>query len=386
MKEEGQTLNDNVRISELEEDRKRLKISNEKREKDFEAFMKELESFSEATSNLGDEDEFKKGLKAYVGSVDIDQDSNGTTKARIIELPNIMNLEDRKTRLTESIFTSDKKEKQYNANIKKIDIAFYEPGEMDGDESSAQNNNNDIRQQYCENLRRFFEKNIEKENNEADEFRKRLDRENKKREVSRQIQDEIQKISGISNEKYINDKIPVKDDATELEAKRKQQWLWKQKEIAALKQFIKTNTPLEKDVSEKVEVVQNAEKGSRMANDLQQKREMMTKATERRDDDFKKFMQDLQTFSSTPSATADEDTFKSGIQSYLKLIDEDTESNYQNVELPTINLPSRLDTLKGKLEGASNDEDKNKKRRRVRRGKNMHTKKHRKYCRIIILL
>ena len=109
--------------------------------------------------------------------------------------------------------------------------------------------------------------------------------------------------------------------------------MWKQKEIAALKQFIKTNTPLEKDVSEKVEVVQNAEKGSRMVNDLQQKREMMTKATERRDDDFKKFMQDLQTFSSTPSATADEDTFKSGIQSYLKLIDEDTESNYQNVEV-----------------------------------------------------
>merc|ERR1711899_152502 len=45
--EEQPVTNDKARISELEESRKRVSIANEKREKEFEMFMKELESFSE---------------------------------------------------------------------------------------------------------------------------------------------------------------------------------------------------------------------------------------------------------------------------------------------------------------------------------------------------
>ena len=58
MKEESQSSDDSVRISELEESRKRLKEANERREKEFETFMKELESFNESSSRIEGEDEF----------------------------------------------------------------------------------------------------------------------------------------------------------------------------------------------------------------------------------------------------------------------------------------------------------------------------------------
>ena len=46
-------------INELDDSRKRLKDANEKREKEFEVFMKELEAFSQAPSNFEDDEEFE---------------------------------------------------------------------------------------------------------------------------------------------------------------------------------------------------------------------------------------------------------------------------------------------------------------------------------------
>ena len=57
-------------ISELDDSRKRLKDANEKREKEFEECMKELEAFSEAPSNFEDDEEFQSGIKAYLDIVE----------------------------------------------------------------------------------------------------------------------------------------------------------------------------------------------------------------------------------------------------------------------------------------------------------------------------
>ena len=128
------------------------------------------------------------------------------------------------------------------------------------------------------------------------------------------------------------------------------------------KEFIITKPSAQKDIVGR-DVSSHDSKPNAIL-DLKQKQKTLAKATAQRDDDFKKFMDDLQTFSSTPSATADENTFKSGIKSYLKLIDDDTSHSrgYQKTELPTIDMPSRLDTLKGKLESLPSSETQRKSR------------------------
>ena len=356
MKEDNQISDDSLRISELEESRKRLKEANERREKEFETFMKELESFNESSSRIEGEDEFKDGIKAYVDSVKLDKDESGKQKTKIIKLPNILKLEERKLQLSENIASVDgKKEKEPLFNIKKIDIGMFEPGDNTDDEPNHQNNS-EVRKQYCEHLKQFFEKNISHEREKEEELKKLVERENKKREVAKKIQEELRRINAVSNQET-SDETKESEMAADIEERRKQQWKWKQKEIESLKALIKTNKDIENEICGNGA---NERKESQGVEDLQRKKEEIAKTTAQRDEDFQKFMQDLQTFSDTPSATADEDTFKSGLKSYLSLIDDDSKE-YQNAELPSINLPSRMESLKGKLEASSYD-NRNKKK------------------------
>merc|ERR1712223_1102555 len=123
---------------------------------------------------------------------------SGNKKAKIVKLPNILKLEDRKLQLTENIYAiEERKEKESALNIKKIDISMFEQGEAQ-DNNPNLKDKSEIRKQYCENLKQFFEKNISEEQEKEKELRNRIERENKKREVAKQIQEELRRINGLN--------------------------------------------------------------------------------------------------------------------------------------------------------------------------------------------
>merc|ERR1711997_850378 len=129
-------------------------------------FMKELEAFSETSASLGEEEEFQKGIKAYVSSVGTRAAETNMPPIKLKGLPIVQNLEDRKLNLMESVSTADKKEKPSIANIKKINMALYENIEEDNEKDQLQQSAR-VQTHYCENLKHFFEKNIVKENPDA---------------------------------------------------------------------------------------------------------------------------------------------------------------------------------------------------------------------------
>jgi hypothetical protein len=51
------------------------------------------------------------------------------------------------------------------------------------------------------------------------------------------------------------------------------------------------------------------------------KREYLQRATHQRDEEFEKFMSDLERFSQEPSTDKSDEIFKSSVKSYLELID-----------------------------------------------------------------
>ena len=75
-----------------------------------------------------------------------------------------------------------------------------------------------------------------------------------------------------------------------------------------------------------------------------------------RDEEFEKFMSDLEQFSQEPSTDKSDEIFKSSVKSYLQLIDKRKTKEENEIALPEINLPSRLDDLKSRITERDSDQ------------------------------
>jgi hypothetical protein len=97
----------------------------------------------------------------------------------------------------------------------------------------------------------------------------------------------------------------------ELKSRREQEWKWKQKTIEQLQDFLQNNPAMTKTL-----MTTNVEEEARKKalEKMLEKRRQLQAATERRDEEFDKFMKDLEDFSLEPSVNQSDEIFKSSVK------------------------------------------------------------------------
>ena len=142
----------------------------------------------------------------------------------------------------------------------------------------------------------------------------------------------------------------VSQSLAELKAKREQEWKWKQKTIGELQDFLQKNKDLTKNMVDNAKADEEERIGRKKAlESMLAKRQQLQRATHQRDEEFEKFMSELEKFSQEPSTDKSDEIFKSSVKSYLELIESQTKTEEEDFALPEITLPSRLDDLKNRI-------------------------------------
>ena len=148
----------------------------------------------------------------------------------------------------------------------------------------------------------------------------------------------------------VENPLSVTQSLADLKAKREQQWTWKQKTIGQLQDFLTKNQTLAKNLVEST-TAKDAETASRKKalENMLAKRQQMQQATQQRDEEFDKFLADLEQFSQEPNSDKSDEIFKSSVRSYLQLIETQKREEEEEIALPEITLPSRLEDLKSRI-------------------------------------
>ena len=151
----------------------------------------------------------------------------------------------------------------------------------------------------------------------------------------------------------------VSQSLAELKAKREQEWKWKQKTIGDLQDFLQKNQALAKNMVDSAKAGEEERAARKKAlESMLAKREHLQRATHQRDEEFEKFMSDLERFSQEPSTDKSDEIFKSSVKSYLELIDVQSKTEEEDFVLPEITLPRRLDDLKSRITERDNEREK----------------------------
>ncbi len=126
-----------------------------------------------------------------------------------------------------------------------------------------------------------------------------------------------------------------------------QEWQYKKKTMGDLHKFIKKNqdiapASIKCEGFEQIDSKSLLERSNKIKDNLDSKEE-----------EFKRFLNELDSFSKSPSNIEEEASFKEGIKQYISLI-EDSKKKKRNANMPVLDSPLKVSDIKSKLGGAQN--------------------------------
>ena len=295
-------------------------VDEEKKMLEFEQFMDEIHDFLESETVDEGESAFKWGIHAYMDLIE-DSEAKGGVSVQYEKKPStdkIPKLKDIKAKL------ETKPDIDYHDNSKEIgrlDVSSYLSSIGDNDEKADRDDhvvyNKDVN---VTNRKALFESTEEEET----------------------IKDKT-----VVRKKLIN--ITAHDENTVEKLPEVQyDWKYKKKDIHELQQFINRN----RDIASKELAMANDKIHKRQENPdssaLLASSANLVSQIKDRDDEFEKFMSELNEYMNDKSDTMEQEAVKDNIRHYLEMIDQPSGS-YRNEKLPIIGTARRVKDIKDNL-------------------------------------
>ena len=301
----------------------------EKKMKEFEQFMEEVHDFLESETVDEEESALKWGIHSYIELIE-----DSEKKDVVVPVPKhkITKTEEKVPKLIDIkaklVNKSDVDNHKNSLEVGKLDVSSFlsSLGENEGnnDKESTLIYNKDVN---VNNTKALFESSKDEE----------------------AIKDKC-----IVKKKLIT--MPSEDDKTcENIPKVQYDWKYKKKDIQELQQFITKN----KDIASKELLIANDKIQSRDENPdtsaLLSNSAYLVSQIKDRDDEFEKFMCELNEYMNDKSDTMEQEAVKDNIRHYLEMIDTST-SNYKHEKLPTIGSARKVKDIKDNLTSSKQKE------------------------------
>ena len=321
-----------------EEEAKRLSDKQQDLD-DYNALMDQIHQFVNEKDCMGKTDEeisFQNTLTGYLQLIEEDNEyrkNQGITKTVAQKIKKETKRAPKKIS-TDIIKTEDQPNDQSKPKtVKKLDLSrFIQSVDKDSDQTVIKR---EVSSSYnCDSIKEYLEKKTGPQQIDS----------------SGHIQRKMTLIN-------VENPLSVSQSLVQLKAKREQQWTWKQKTIGELQDFLTKNQTLAKNLVEST-AAKDAETASRKKalENMLAKRQQLQQATQQRDAEFDKFLADLEQFSQEPTTDKSDEVFKSSVKSYLELIDTQKREEEEEITLPEITLPSRLEDMKNRIIERDNEQ------------------------------
>ena len=296
----------------------------DKKMAEFDRFMEDMHEYLETDTQNEEESTFKWGIHAYLDLIEEDNETRPALKYEKKEkriLPeHAPKMADIKAKLQEQ-GTRDMDEKA-GAVIGKVDTSFLQKDET---ERWTKKTNIEV-PATAGKMRAQFE-----------EQEKPLQGEQERVVVKRKLID-----FGFKEEATA----PVKREVSS------HQWKYKQKSLAELQEFISKN----KDIAPTSLIAKHKGVNNVDSSELLSKSHHLMNRIEDKEGEFNEFMDELEDFLGKSSQSKEEDSVKEGIQGYLDLIDQKSESVMPS--LPSLGSVKRVKDIQSSLGSAGKTEAK----------------------------